>query len=1094
LSGATVAVSNGDPVGYWGNKSGSGIQHFTNFGGSNSTRPTLSANSINGLPAINFNSQWLNSYFDKTYTGHTVFIVTRPTNHTVYGSLYELVGVNDVYIPLIQWQTPPQIGSCINTFNGFQNNSVLTPSNNPYAFEVYVSRHNGSNLINARNGNWSLTTTDTLNLSASRATIGLGTVNNPGTTYKGLIAEVIVYNRGLSTLEQGAVEYYLSTKYGLTAYSIYPIANGPWSSANTWNMSSVPLSSENVSIANFQVTLDTASTTIKSITVNRSGGILINTPTTLNVLEDITKNNGTPVISYLSAGNANVICRSVIHNYGGGGVFALSPFTNVPNFPSFLNGSTGSLNITATNGLRGGAAGNSNIGDCVIYNHTTGNINVTTPILCASQVQNGSGLSNGSAGIYNNSNGNIYLSGNVYGGQGNCPGIYNGGTANTVVINGNIYGGLVSQVSEGVNMNSSFTGTFLVNGNIYASANANGVVSSNTAARNEFTGSLINGDGGRQAAYCARYLLRPQMFNSFTHHKNTELVNFITFSEQLDNSAWTKTNTTVTANLTTSPFGALVADRVLETTTSGMHIWYPTLSNIIYTTPHVFSVYLKRSGRQWVTLVNETGNGTNGYSVIYDLTNGTMLSSRNTGTGVLSMSSIQNIGNDWYRCALGGYFTTGSGAFYNAIATSDRADYSGTLTNNHYASYSGNALSGVFAYGAQFEYGTTPTAYLSTVSTVGWANRSSQPVFYYAPESYSTTYVPHTSSVRAGTAYAAVSALSGVAVNIPTQLIGTMHVPSPASVLFNVPVESTTGTGIVNPASLQQLWSVSLDNIKTSNSLGTRLKNVATIQEVGDLLAYGSTTITPDTISGLQLWLDSTNGALNNSGSLATTSGEAIATWLDRSGNNRHATQATTGDRPTLLTNAINGKNCVFFNGARWMQGISFPNLTNYTMFAVYRRKGTPGNGSGFVFCTGVDGSFAESVRLTQLIYHNSTVPNPGYDAFGWTVKITPSNNLDIHLPRNDNFNIHSCTASLASGTAEYRLNSTGASSSISFTPVSTSVGSMIYTLGTRTWGQTDVNFMANCDIAEILVYNTTFNASQRQAVEMYLNNKWGIY
>ena len=437
-----------------------------------------------------------------------------------------------------------------------------------------------------------------------------------------------------------------------------------------------------------------------------------------------------------------------------------------------------------------------------------------------------------SAAAYGTSNagiGGLSVTGTVNGGtNATAYGVYNA-SIGYVTLSGNVLG---SNTAPAVAQGS--TGTLLVSGTITASIASHGVVSSSTAARNEFTGSFVNSDlTGRQAVYCAKYLVHPKMFDSATYHKNTEFGNGVLYSEQLDNAAWTKVASTVTANLTTSPFGATTADKILEAATADRHYTYPTVTNVTYTTPQVFSIYLKKDAREYVTICNESGSGTNGYSVMYNLTNGTMLSSKKTGTGVLSMSSMEDVGNGWYRCALGGYLTAGSGTMYSIVAISNRADYSGTILLNHYASYTGNALSGIYAYGAQFEYGTTPTAYLSSTDSVIYKNASVQPVTFYAPEAYSTSYVPHVSSVALGTAYAAVSSLSGVAVSIPVQLSGTMVVPSEASVSFGTLVGQTTGTAVNTSALLEQVWNTNINTLTAANSLGARLKSTATVQEVG---------------------------------------------------------------------------------------------------------------------------------------------------------------------------------------------------------------------------------------------------------------------
>jgi hypothetical protein len=118
-------------------------------------------------------------------------------------------------------------------------------------------------------------------------------------------------------------------------------------------------------------------------------------------------------------------------------------------------------------------------------------------------------------------------------------------------------------------------------------------------------------------------------------------------------------------------------------------------------------------------------------------------------------------------------------------------------------------------------------------ATVQAVDRAGTYISYFAPEAYSTTFVPHTSSVALGTAYAAVSSLSGVAVNIPVQLSGTMVVPSEASVSHGTLVGQTTGTAIHTSEQLQQVWNTNINTLTAANSLGARLKNTATVQEVG---------------------------------------------------------------------------------------------------------------------------------------------------------------------------------------------------------------------------------------------------------------------
>ena len=77
---------------------------------------------------------------------------------------------------------------------------------------------------------------------------------------------------------------------------------------------------------------------------------------------------------------------------------------------------------------------------------------------------------------------------------------------------------------------------------------------------------------------------------------------------------------------------------------------------------------------------------------------------------------------------------------------------------------------------------------------------------------------PIPANVRQGTVYALGSQT------------GTMIVPSPANVIKNVPVDNTVGTGVLDPGAL---WAVPLSAINTSNSIGQRVKNAATVESTG---------------------------------------------------------------------------------------------------------------------------------------------------------------------------------------------------------------------------------------------------------------------
>lgn len=65
---------------------------------------------------------------------------------------------------------------------------------------------------------------------------------------------------------------------------------------------------------------------------------------------------------------------------------------------------------------------------------------------------------------------------------------------------------------------------------------------------------------------------------------------------------------------------------------------------------------------------------------------------------------------------------------------------------------------------------------------------------------------------------------------------------------------------------------------------------------------------TPANLTNLELWLDASDSAT------ITESGGAVSQWNDKSGNVRHATQATGANQPTLST--FNGRQCINFDNS----------------------------------------------------------------------------------------------------------------------------------------------------------------------------------
>jgi hypothetical protein len=161
--------------------------------------------------------------------------------------------------------------------------------------------------------------------------------------------------------------------------------------------------------------------------------------------------------------------------------------------------------------------------------------------------------------------------------------------------------------------------------------------------------------------------------------------NLLTYSEEFDDAAWSKTRSSITANTIVAPDGALTGDKLVENTDTGTHFVSQSASliaNAVYTA----SVYAKAGERTRVQLQTaNVANWTASVSTVFDLSAGTVVS----GTG-----TITPVGNGWYRCSITATFgasnTIGGMNIFPVI--------SGTTS-----SYTGDGYSGIYLWGAQLE-------------------------------------------------------------------------------------------------------------------------------------------------------------------------------------------------------------------------------------------------------------------------------------------------------------------------------------------------------------------------------------------------------
>jgi hypothetical protein len=187
--------------------------------------------------------------------------------------------------------------------------------------------------------------------------------------------------------------------------------------------------------------------------------------------------------------------------------------------------------------------------------------------------------------------------------------------------------------------------------------------------------------------------------------------NFFVRSQEFDNAvSWaTGARVTVVANAAVAPDGLATADSMTEVAVSGTHRLEQLVGSLTQTATYTISVYYKiNSGAPYGLLFSSDASGNHSFRAWFDLTNGTVGSTQATGTGSVSGSTIENVGNGWYRCT-----ATGS---YGASGTPGVFSYVGMANADLSLSYAGDTGRSVYIWGAQFELGAFATSYIPTTT------------------------------------------------------------------------------------------------------------------------------------------------------------------------------------------------------------------------------------------------------------------------------------------------------------------------------------------------------------------------------------------
>ena len=227
---------------------------------------------------------------------------------------------------------------------------------------------------------------------------------------------------------------------------------------------------------------------------------------------------------------------------------------------------------------------------------------------------------------------------------------------------------------------------------------------------------------------------------------------------------------------------------------------------------------------------------------------------------------------------------------------------------------------------------------------------------------------------------------------------------------------------------------------------------------------YNPNTTLP--VSGAALWLDASqqSSLYSDAGfTPVTTSGQSIYQWNDLSGNNRHAVQATSGNRPTWVPPASgqNGLGAVSFNGTSQRistatSGLSAQPFEHYVVF----KFNSTGTADRIVFGTVDRGNFDGNGLGGWNLYSGSLLAGGTRTGTSWAMA---------------NCKFNGSSSILRINASQVLSGNTGTGYPTAFS---------IAGNGSTDWG--------DITVAEFICYPSSLSTGDQNLVESYLKTKWG--
>lgn len=261
----------------------------------------------------------------------------------------------------------------------------------------------------------------------------------------------------------------------------------------------------------------------------------------------------------------------------------------------------------------------------------------------------------------------------------------------------------------------------------------------------------------------------------------------------------------------------------------------------------------------------------------------------------------------------------------------------------------------------------------------------------------------------------------------------------------------------------------------------------------GAVLALASGALAAPVTTGLQLWYSADNGTFTDTGGTTPASNSGtVGLWQDQAtdvttqGGPQNATQATSAKAPTYVA-----ANAAFNNAAT----LHFNTSTTAASPSAYMTTGTPLTGSFTIFVVAA----TPSITATSTLISNArpTSLSGGQWAFlseSSVVKFRSNGVTDAIAPTAPVADQAFIATAWSPATGEVDVSLNGGAAGVK-TNESTSQFAAAANIGVGGIdpGTNSPARTMNGDIAEVLVYNTSLNAADRQATLEYLSSKYSI-